>query len=229
MQNGNARLVVLAIATLLYSSAYAQMYFATKITGEYIYTDSAFNTGLHSRLNLFENGSYKYETGTHMQVYHSDGTWKLKGDTVVLNSSIDAENIPISIKEKQVDSLKDHLTFDLVKNLDGEIMGAVLQFNKDTSVSCDPLIENGCVKKVGEVNSVKVQLTTEASSKWFPLKNKKANWIEVTAEVHDLLGLYLFTKNDKYLFKDGALHYIVNSKTSEDKGEVLKRMRSGKK
>ena len=191
------------------------------VEGIYRYLDKDSIAGI--RLELNRDGTFKYLSGGDLQSVHSSGTWKLKGDTVIINSAIDAENIPVTIKEKRIDSLKNRLTFAPIKNLDGEIVDALLYFNKDTASLCDPVMENGCIKKVGSVKSVKIEFTNEASTKWYKLKSKKANLIEVTANVHDFLALYLYFKNEQYLLKDGTLQYIPKDNTS--KGEVLKRLK----
>lgn len=220
------RSTLIIIASFFSSLTNAQTVSKEKIIGEYKYSDSTFNAGMHSYLTLLKSGVYKYESGTHLQVYHSQGTWKLKGDTLILNSFINAQNIPITLRAKKVDSIKDEIVFGLVKNLDGEIMNASLFFDNDTTKSCDPLMEKGCTRKVSSsIKSFKVQFNGNASTKWYKLKRGKANLIEITANVHDVLALYLFFENEKYVLRNGSLRYILKDDMVNEKAEELKKIR----
>ncbi|WP_118977022.1 hypothetical protein [Taibaiella koreensis] len=216
--------LIAAVLLFISFNNYAQINDIEKVSGEYLVTDSTFDAGAHSRLSLFKNGQYKYETGTHLQIYHSYGVWKLKGDTVILNSSIDEENIPIMIKESKIDSLNESIVIALVKNLDGDIMDASFKFNSDTTLVCDPLLQDGCLRKAGSIRNIKISFSSRASTKWYKIKNRKANLIEVIANVHDVLSLYLFFRNEQFFLKNGNLFYLLKDKTKNEKGIILKKL-----
>lgn len=215
--------LIVAQIFLLLSVSCAQTRNLKAIPGEYLYTDSFLNAGIHSHLKLFKDGKYEYEEGTHMQKYHSSGKWTLKGDILTLNSSINRKNIPVTIREKIVDSLKENISFSLVKNLDGDIMDAIFYFNGDTTRYCIPLLESGCDKKVGTIDSFKIGFSHESYTPWFKLKNKKNNLLDVSANVHDVLALYLFFDDEKFIYKDGKLQAVINDKNKNRWSELTLR------
>ncbi len=187
---------------------------ASKIIGNYSYTATDSLSGI--RLELNSDGHFKYSVGSDMQVMHSYGNWVLQKDTLTLNSSIDKEKIPVSIKEEIVDSLKEYIQIALVSNLDGEIMeDATLNFNNDTTTECIPLFGAGCNRKIGSVDNLCIRLNNGISSKWIRLKSKKANLLKITVDVHGMLGSYLFLVNQKYLYKNGNLYVLPITQITE--------------
>lgn len=191
------------------------------INGEYVFKDTVLLVG--TLLNLKNDGSYLYRTGGDIETNHSYGRWTLNGDTLLLTSSINRNNIPVIVNKKNVDTIKENIVMRQVPNLDNEIMDAAFMFNGDTSNLCIPFWETGCNQKIGSVDSFRIGFGNKTYTSWIKLKDKRTNLIEVTAQVHDVLALYLFFDKEKFLYKDGNLQYIIKDKNIPSEGVILKK------
>jgi hypothetical protein len=86
--------------------------------------------------------------------------------------------------------MKEYVSFDEVKNLDNKIMDAVFLFNGDSTSLYIPFLDTGSKIKIGNLDSFQVSFNNKKThSKWI---KKKVNKFSVTAEIHDMLVLYLF-------------------------------------
>lgn len=191
------------------------------ISGKYNYVATDSLSGM--TLNINKDGSFSYSVETDVSTMHTSGRWSLIKDTLIINSSIDQKNIPISIKEEAVDSIGTNVRIELPYNLDGEAMDdAAFNFNNDTTQACIPFWNPSCNIKIGSIHSLRLELSNGVSSKWITLKNKKANHLMVTVNIHGTLGSYLFLTNEKYLYRDGKLYPLPIIEVTEYD------MRSGK-
>jgi hypothetical protein len=189
------------------------------IIGKYRYLSQDKLSGITLTLN--PNGTFDYDIGGDLVTYHSKGKWKKSKDTLILNSSLVKENIPLSITEEVVDSIQDYVHFNWINNLDNDAINATLSFNGDTLSQCEPFTGTNCQPKVGSIDSILVWFSNGAKSRWFQVKNRRANKISVTVSVHDVLERYIYLKNEKYLCRNGILLYLTNDVTINNQAKIV--------
>lgn len=183
------------------------------IWGTYRYLSSDSLSGMSLSINY--DHTYKYYVGGDLFTNHSDGTWVLKRDTLILNSTLSKGNIPIHVVEDVIDSIKNHIAIDWIGNADNDALIATLLFNGDSVKYCDPLIGFNCEVKVGSLDSIKLMLGDYAVSKWYKIRDRKTNRLKVIVPVHDLLAKYLFIENQKYLYRNGKLYPLPITQVTE--------------
>lgn len=167
----------------------------------YFSEDSMFSINVEIK----SDSTFIYNEGNDLSVYHSKGTWRVKKDTLILNSNFNSQRIPIQITEMRVDTVKDHIQWQWVNNINNDIMNATLAFNGDTTHLCEPFIGSNCSYRIGSVDSILVKFGNYAHSGWYKIKNKQANVIQVTALVDDLLEKYRFLTNTGFLIKGNCI------------------------
>jgi len=110
-------------------------------------------------LQLKIDSNYLYSQGTDIHTSTSNGIWKIKKDTLILNSSIQKNNLAISIQE--ITSQKsDSLVFiEIPTNLSNDLMpDATIYINDDTLKHCMPAFINDCrfLKRAIKKNTCRV-------------------------------------------------------------------------
>lgn len=195
------------------------------IAGSYRYMALDSLSGI--KINIDADGGFKYTVSTDVNTMHTSGRWRLIRDTLIISSSIDQKNIPISVNEEVVDSIKKHVSIEMPHNLDGDTMDeAVFNFNNDTIRNWIPFWEPDCNMEIGSIDNLRLDLNNGASSTWIKLKNKKANHLIVSVDIHGMLGSYLFLKDLKYLYKQGKLYPLPITEITEHdmrSGNMIKR------
>ncbi|GEM_PF-4565459 len=178
------------------------------VTGKYCYfsEDSMFSI----MLEVKPDSAFIYNEGNDLSVLHSQGTWRLIKDKLQLNSNLNSDRIPIQITERRVDTIKDYIQWRWVNNLKNDIMNATLAFNGDTTHLCEPFTGSNCNYRIGNVDSILVRFGNYAHSGWHKIKNKKANVIQVTALVDDLLEKYRFLSNQDFLIQGSCIMSTKN-------------------
>lgn len=173
-----------------------------KIYGSYCYSGTDSLSGI--TLDLNKNGTFFYTAGGDIESMHSSGRWILRKDTLVLNSLIDRNAIPISVKELMVDTLKDRMVISLQNSVDGEIVEAIIRLNSDTTTECIPLFGTGCDHKLGVIKNFRVDFNNGTYSKWYEVKNKMANLIEIIVNIKQVTAMPIV--NQRYLYRNDKLY-----------------------
>lgn len=173
-----------------------------RIWGSYYYSATDSLSGI--KLDLNKNGTFFYTAGGDIESMHSLGKWILRKDTLVLNSSIDRNAIPISVKEQKADTLKDRMVISLQNSIDGEVVEAIIRLNSDTTTECIPLFGTGCDHKLGAIKNFRVDFNNGTYSKWYEVKNKMANLIKIIVNIKEITAMPIV--NQRYLYRNGKLY-----------------------
>lgn len=216
-------LIILLFINYLFSSCFClqAQNMSSKICGSYYYTAADSLSGV--RLSVNKNGTFSYTAGGDIQSANSYGKWIMKKDTLVLNSSIDRNAIPITVEEIMVDSLSGRVILNLQNVLDGDIIGGIIRLNGDTTKECIPLFLTGCSHDVGTIKNFRVDFINGTYSRWYDLKNLKANLIKITSDVRDIEAMQIV--NQKYLYRNGKLFPTPSVRVTElnKDGNLVKR------
>lgn len=171
----------------------------------YQYRDSDGFSGTDISLNY--NKNFYYSTGTDLQQFFSKGTWFIIKDTLILRSSIQKDEIPITIKVVSEEP-QDSLIIDQVKNMNQDIVkDATVYFNNDTLKRCMPVF-NECTAIRHGIRKIKLTFNNNALTKWHELGNIENGKIQVIVNVDFSLDNYKFLADKKYLIKKEGLYEL---------------------
>jgi len=158
-------------------------------------------------IKLKYDKSFSYFTGTDIQQSFSSGKWEIIKDTLILNSFIKKDDIPIAMREMRV-APKDSLVVDWVKDLNGDIVkDATVFFNGDSVLSCMPVFDE-CKVKAGSVKKIKLAFSNNCTTKWYGLKDIASNRIEPILNIDFPLNKYVFLTNRKYLIRKSGIYEL---------------------
>jgi hypothetical protein len=162
-----------------------------------------------------KNHTFTYLSGNDIQQISTKGTWKKIKDTFIVNSFVQRNNLPISIREFN-DAASDTLIFDWVKNPNGDIMkGASIFINGDTTKGYMPVLDE-CRFVKGTVKKIRLTFDNSTSSKWYYLENRNAARVAVTINVNEPLVEYIFFHQMKFLVRQDRLYRLNEIKDMEN-------------
>lgn len=184
---------------------------------------SPYKNGFES-IVLKKDKTYNYVLENHIQHFSSAGKWEIRKDTLVLNSAVQKNDLPIIVKEDSIYNNAEYLQIDWVKNLQGDVMhDATIFINGDTSKSCMPVFENSCKIKKGDLKSLQIQLSNNVTSQSYTLKSTNTNHLTITVYLNYSLGMYIFFSNDKFIISGKKLYPTEQKLT--DKTKVVRSKR----
>lgn len=124
-------------------------------------------------LYLYRNNKFIFNVYTDSGDSYSTGDWRIKDDTLILDSEFKNKKLPIKISYvKRVTSDSLIRKFATVKNLNGrELSGAAILINSD-SVACF-FGDMSCNHKYKTIDSVKVTFGYDISSDWIKVDTSK--------------------------------------------------------
>lgn len=176
-------------------------------------------------ITLKRDKTFSYSSGTDLQQVFSSGHWRMTKDTLFLINFINREDIPFTIKETET-SIKDSLTIEWVKNLQGDIVkDAIVFINGDTTKSFMPAFSE-CTFAIGSVKKIKLAFNNKCTTKWHELTNESANKIEPIVNIDFPFNSYAFLAPQRYLVKKNGL-YELNETVEKNSGRQTKTLIRG--
>lgn len=175
-------------------------------------------------LKLYKDKSYTFSVWTHMQEEHfSNGTWERKGNSFILNSSIQQHEIPIVVTQSKSNSESEFIKIEDIYNKAGIYLRTIeIMTNYDTSKSCYPTVNDHCKIKRQDIKSIQLKLGDDNTSAWYPIKlNENNNTIKVVVDIDFVPEFYIFFKNKKFI-KKGRKLCDVEYNTYFNKGPFKK-------
>ena len=179
---------------------------SNKIIGKYEYNAKG-HYGI-IKLSLFSNGVFRYELALFNKDVFSEGKWIQKKDTLILNSTITNNHIPIKlIYSNDSSNLIDGFKIAIVRNLKGDYLrDGMVNINND-SIKCVP--EGGfCTVKYETIDSLKIVFENGLYSNWIKVTGKKYASIIPIVQTKFLIASYEPLDNRKYLFLKSRLRPI---------------------
>lgn len=181
-------------------------------------------------LDLGTNGSFEYHMSTDLWHKHSNGKWTIKHDTIVLNSGLQKNHLPVKIKRYRKSDLTGQIHFGWVVNQRGDILkDAQIFFNNNGGVYCMPTLED-CRVPIDSISTLKVMFSENVSSDWIAIKAKQNDSISLIVLADDYLSNYLFFEDDKYVIAGDTLYHLIadmhqpeknNTTFSQDRSHFL--------
>jgi hypothetical protein len=136
------------------------------------------NKFVYAELILYKSGKYLYSNGVCMGDYHSEGTWKRKGDKYILNSRMQQNGLPIElIYLNDTTGSSGSFPLKIVKDYKGEQLIQAMVFINNDSNSCAPDMEN-CTGSYEKIDSVRLAFNG-LSSKWVKVENKPYKYLQI--------------------------------------------------
>ena len=166
------------------------------------------------KLDLYKNNVFHYEDGIHAGDFYffSNGTWKQKGDTIILNSYLDSENLSITLK--YFDSIADKsprnynkkilIPMDYNNNL---LYDGVIHINNDDMV-CHPSLDTCFGGPVEKVDMIKVSFDNGVKSKWVQLNHNDFKQLQIYVDMPADHDHYEPFYNKKYFFVNEGLRAV---------------------
>jgi hypothetical protein len=168
-------------------------------------------------LVLKKNNTYSYTLDNHLESFFSSGNWIIRKGALILNSFIQKDNLPVTIKEKKLISSSEFLEIDWVKNLNSDVVkDAQILINGDTSNTCMPVFKNDCRIKREGLTSILIRLSNNIISKWQNIKSTSSTNIEITVNITFPLSTYIFFNKEKFIILGEKL-YVVPQKNVKSK------------
>ena len=129
------------------------------------------------KLFLFKNKRYKYSSFyPFANEEYSEGNYKFRKDTLILNSDFQANNLPIRIEYSDTDIQDRPLSF--LRNLDGVLLRQARYFlNNDTSIAgsyyADFPLTTYPKDFLTNIKTLKVEVSPGITSQWMPIEKNK--------------------------------------------------------
>jgi len=121
-------------------------------------------------LVLKKDSTYFYSANTFTKHELSEGKWTIKRELLVLESSIQIDNVPAAISNETNGKFVNNFDVAVVKNIKNELLTeAFVLINNDT-IKCLPVIGQ-CNASFGKINRVKIVFENGMSSKWLNIMN----------------------------------------------------------
>lgn len=182
-----------------------------EICGEYeFYNDDSL---VFQQLKIFENHTYYYADGKHLLFSRSTGSWKLKGDTLLLNSAYPEEGFEIKVKETVSSNKKlKKFVFNGVNVQNLPFPGVVLFRDRSEFIY---LNTNSLNVSSANLKGFKVTLSNTVASKTYYIKDSSSGDFEILIPSDPVYNNYLFLSNKKMLVKNKSL-YSLNSNNKID-------------
>ena len=196
------------ILLVLYANCtFAQNQFKwSALVGTYqFYND---DTTLRYFIKLDSNKIYDFSIANDLIENESTGKWELFGDTLVLTSKYQIDNIGITVTENT--GLGNGVEFDGITNIKGQLLPALIYINGDTSKLCDPLAGD-CKFARGSIRSFNIVYGKTTSATYW-VKNQEASKFSLMLDVDSYLDTYLFMKQRKFLVRNNSIYSLRNNK-----------------
>lgn len=168
-------------------------------------------------LELHKNKTYAFSVHGDHYDYYSKGTWEKKGKTIVVNSSVQKKEIPVTITQGYTKSSSPYIQIDDIKNSTGFLFKDIeILTNNDTSKSCYANVGTNCKIKKQDLKSIQIRLIGNTTSAWHPIAlTENNNTIKMVVNIDFIPEFYMFFKNKKFIKRgkklydpDLNVHYI---------------------
>ncbi len=187
------------------------------IVGDYQFNSNNWLASVRVILN--NDGTFLYYSGGDLVTYNSSGRWMLKGDTIVLNSDLLKNAIPIRVIESHIDSNENYINWSFISNNKGEPLNATIVLNCDTSNICEPFMYTNCNQNIGSIDSFYILYDNNIKSDIYYIKNKNCNKIDIVTLIDHTLWQYQFLEDEKFIFKNNKLFRV--SKSSKNGYDIV--------
>jgi hypothetical protein len=190
----------LSIALFLFLSTnhFAHGQFIKRLSPVGVYCKTEEYSGIC--LELRADHTYLYSSGTDLHTDSSSGKWQFNKDTILLNSSIQKNDLPISIEEVISKNSESLIFIPILKNFSKDLVkDAIIYVNEDTAKYCMPVFKNDCKFVKGSVNKIRIVLSNNISSKWYSLNDSNCDTLKITVNTKNYLDNYIFMKNLKFV------------------------------
>lgn len=192
----------------LFNSSFKTKAKKKDIVGEYQFNSDSWIANV--RLILKADGTFFYNSGGDLMTYNSNGNWTIKEDTIVLNSNLRKNEIPIKVVESRIDTNENFIHWSLVKNTKGDALTATIALNCDSNNTCEPLMYTNCKSDIGTIDSFYILFDNSKSVTYY-IKNKKSNKIDITTLIDHTLWQYQFLVNEQFIMKNKKLYRVSQS------------------
>lgn len=159
-------------------------------------------------LKLYKNHTYTFAAHGDHYDHSSKGTWAKKGGTIVVNSTVQKKQIPITITQGYTKSSSPYIQIDDIKNSEGFLFKDIeILTNNDTSKSCYANLGSNCKIKKQDLKSIQIRLIGNTTSAWYPIAlAENNNTLKMVVDIDFIPEFYLFFKNKKFIKKGGKLY-----------------------
>ncbi|HWB25387.1 MAG TPA: hypothetical protein VG738_07895 [Chitinophagaceae bacterium] len=171
-------------------------------------------------LELYKNYRFYYQYTSTGTSEFSNGKWKRKGDTILLSSGIDSNDVPTKYHFFNTDTVKIFFArqnaysdsnrpiystiVQVPVNLHGDLIpDAKIFINNDTTY-CFPFFDT-CVGNFTDIVRIKVDYGDKFKSRWIPVNKKAPKRLLCTAQVDFLFKNYICLYNHRLLIKENSL------------------------
>ena len=159
-------------------------------------------------LELHKNKTYAFSVHGDHYDYYSKGTWERKGRTIVVNSSVQKKEIPVTITQSFTKSGSPFIQIDDIKNSTGFLFKDIeVLINNDTSKSCLANVGSNCKIKKQDLKSIQIRLIGNTTSAWHPIElAENNNTIKMVVDIDFIPEFYMFFKNKKFIKRGRNLY-----------------------
>ena len=159
-------------------------------------------------LELHKNKTYAFSVHGDHYDYYSKGTWERKGRTIVVNSSVQKKEIPVTITQSFTKSGSPYIQIDDIKNSTGFLFKDIeVLINNDTSKSCLANVGSNCKIKKQDLKSIQIRLIGNTTSAWHPIElTENNNTIKMVVDIDFIPEFYMFFKNKKFIKRGRNLY-----------------------
>ena len=159
-------------------------------------------------LELHKNKTYAFSVHGDHYDYYSKGTWEKKGRTIVVNSNVQKEEIPVTITQGYTKSSSPYIQIDDIKNSTGFLFKDIeVLINNDTSKSCLANVGSNCKIKKQDLKSIQIRLIGNTTSAWHPIElAENNNTIKMVVDIDFIPEFYMFFKNKKFIKRGRNLY-----------------------
>jgi hypothetical protein len=157
---------------------------------------------------LKRDHSFIYDRANDLTKKSSVGSWSLSRDTLVLNSRNKINRFKIKVKEAE--ALGELIKFGDVRTRNGTLIPtALIAINGDTTKLYDPLDTNYTLHP-GDIKTLNLFIG-RARSELYPIKNPRANRIDVTLDMEQSPTDYVFMENAKFLVAQTSIFPLTGT------------------
>jgi len=159
-------------------------------------------------LNLYRDSTYDFAVHGDHYDYYSKGTWEKKTRTIVLNSTVQKKEIPVTITQSYTKSGSPYIQIDDIKNSTGFLFKDIeILTNNDTSKSCLANVGSNCKIKKQDLKSIQIRLVGNTTSAWHPIDlAENNNTIKMVVNIDFIPEFYMFFKNKKFIKRGRKLY-----------------------
>ncbi len=172
-------------------------------------------------IELFKNHTFHYKGGDDLTGNKfSEGEWVKKKDTIILNSSLDSENVPVTIKYIRSGTGAGRRSKIMpIKNLNDSLLVLTGVLINSEASFCMPHLDTCLGVAFKKIDSIKVCFfETGLNSKWVRVTEENYDQLQIVADINFDPLEYRPIYNEKYIIAGKYLKWIVEDRLPAAKG-----------